>query len=305
MTFDVSTQLGTLVELVKANRTAVDIEARRLRTTELLGSFDKRSQRSWCLAVMGDSLVRVRLFLEQNFNFVETMGIVAVSRYLFELSVWLKLFEHDERYGLVYYGQLLETQQKYFADYLEQLHREVEMLRAFEKKEQEALKAVMDEAGPPEDVENRIRSNTEAIDAEAARSFSIYAEQAKVNGYGFQAYLVENKAVAEVEAALTELRAEQADFDTHVLPAIKDLALTKNNKKKRWEWKDMADRVGLLPEYHFLYAFASKLLHATPASITTNHKNLEPAEFVVFLKYINVKTIELIDLAHRYPCAAA
>jgi hypothetical protein len=67
----------------------------------------------------------------------------------------------------------------------------------------------------------------------------------------------------------------------------------------------MADRVDLLPEYDFLYTFASKLLHATPASITTDQKNLEPQEFVVFLKYINVKTLELIDLARRYPRDAA
>ena len=301
MTSDLLTKIGSLVGSIKTHRTDVDAEACRLRAPEIIASFDKRSQRSWCLAVMGDSLVRVRLFLEQNFNFVETMGIVAVSRYLFELSVWLHLFEHDERYGLVYYGQLLETQQKYFSDCLAQLHREIEMLRAFDKREQEAQSEVMGQAGPLEDTGCRLRSIAEMIDVEAARGFSLYAEQAKINGYGFQAHLVEKKAVAEVEATLSALRAERADFDATVLPAINDLALTKDGKKKRWEWKEMAKRVGLLPEYDFLYAFASKLLHATPASITTDHKNLEPAEFVVFLKYIDVKTTELVDFARRYP----
>ncbi len=302
--FDVGTQLGSLVGAIKAHRATIDCEARRLRTDEILERFDKRSQGSWCIAVMGDSLIRVRLFLEQNFHFIETIGTVAVSRYLFELSVWLHLFERDERYGLVYYGQLLDTQQKYFTDYLQQLHREVGMLRAFDKKEQQAMRSAMDEAESL-DFGNRMRSVASMIDEEAARGFSLYAEQAKENGYGFQASLVEKKAITQVEEALTALRAERADYDAKVLPSIRDLVLAKNGKKKRWEWKEMADRADLLPEYDFLYTFASKLLHATPASITTDQKNLEPQEFVVFLKYINVKTLELIDLARRYPRDAA
>lgn len=305
MASDLRMQLGALVESIKAHRTTVDSEARRLRTSEILASFDRRRHRSWCLAVMGDGLVRVRLLLEQNFNFIETIGIVAVSRYLFELSVWLHLFEHDERYGLVYYGQLLETQQKYFVDFRAQLGREIEMLREFEKKDKDAQRAVMSQAGPSKDLASRLRSTAQMIDAEAARQFSLYADQAKVNGYGFQAHLVEKNAVLEVESSLAALRAEQVRFDANVLPEIKDLALTKKGKKKRWEWKEKAEAVGLLNEYDFLYATASKLLHATPVSITTDHKNLEPGEFVVFLKYIDVKTIEIINLARMYPRDAA
>ncbi len=250
---------------------------------------------------MGDSLVRVRLFLEQNFNFIETMGVVAVSRYLFELSVWLHLFERDERYGLVYYGQLIETQQRYYSDYLGQLQREVELLLAFEKKEHEAQDVLLNDDASPEDIGSRYRATAQMIDAQAALKFSLYTDDAKVNGYGFQAHLVETQAISSVEAALETLQTEQAEFETHVLPLITDLVQTEKGKKKRWEWKEMAVSVGLLAEYDFLYAYASKLLHATPASITTDQKNLELSEFCVFLKYIDVKTIELIDLARRYP----
>lgn len=301
---DDATRLSLLVESIKAHRAAVDAEARRLRTPEVLASFDKRSPVCWCLAAMGDSLVRVRLLLEQNFHFLETIGVVAVSRYLFELSVWLGLFEQDERFGLVYYGQLLETQQKYFADHLNQLGREVELLRLFERKEQEVQRAVVGNASAPEELGSRFRWAAEMIDAEAARKFSLYAEQAKRNGYSFQAHLVEKKAVPQVESALRELCAEQAYFDANVLPGIRDLSLA-NGKKKRWEWKKMAESVGLLPEYDYIYAFASKLLHATPASITTDQKNLEPEEMLIFLKYIDVKIIDMLDLARRYPRHAA
>jgi hypothetical protein len=59
--------------------------------------------------------------------------------------------------------------------------------------------------------------------------------------------------------------------------------------------------VGLLSEYDYIYAFASKLLHATPASITTDQKNLEPEEMLIFLKYIDVKIVDMLDQARRYP----
>ncbi len=276
-----------------------------MRTPGILSSFDKQNPRSWCIAAMGDSLVRLRLLIEQNFNFVETIGVVAVSRYLFEMSVWLSLFARDDRYGLVYYGQLIETQKKYFADYRAQLHREIGMLRGFEQKEKEARRKMLGEAGSPEELGEKLRSTSEIIDAEAGRKFSLYAEQARTNGYGFQAHLVEGKALPEVDRALTTLSEEEDDFNTHVLPRIQDLALSKDGKRKRWEWKKMAETVDLLAEYDFIYAFTSKLLHATPASITTDQKNLEPAEMVVFLRYIDVKIQDILDLAGRYQHGAA
>jgi hypothetical protein len=55
----------------------------------------------WRLVAFVDSLVRLRLFIENNFNYIETMGILSVARYLFELTVWLKLLVMDSRYGLV------------------------------------------------------------------------------------------------------------------------------------------------------------------------------------------------------------
>mgnify|MGYP003604510971 FL=1 len=67
----------------------------------------------------------------------------------------------------------------------------------------------------------------------------------------------------------------------------------------------MAETVDLLAEYDFIYAFTSKLRHATPASITTDQKNLEPAEMVVFLRYIDVKIQDILDLAGRYQHGAA
>ena len=126
-----------LVHSICSRRASLDAVAQRLRTPEILAAFNKSDYNSWCTSVAGDSLVRLRIFTEQNFNFIETIGVVAVARYILEMSVWLLLFKLDSRYGLVYYNQLLDTQQRYLQAMGAQLVREVALLRAFAKREKE------------------------------------------------------------------------------------------------------------------------------------------------------------------------
>lgn len=71
--------------------------------------------------------------------------------------------------------------------------------------------------------------------------------------------------------------------------------------KKKWQWRGMSEEAGILDEHDYIYSFASKLLHATPASITTDQKNLERPEVCMFLRYIYVKMLEIADLAHAQP----
>jgi len=80
----------------------------RLGTTNDLSSL-QQSGRYWRMVAFVDSLVRLRLFLEHNFNYIETMGMLSVARYMLELTVWLKLLERDTRYGLVYYRCIVEV----------------------------------------------------------------------------------------------------------------------------------------------------------------------------------------------------
>lgn len=306
MSAQIEEQATQLVASIKDQRTALDAKAKRIRTPEIIGAFDKWNHDSWCLSVTGDCLVRLRLFTEQNFNFIETMGVISVARYIFELSVWLQLFKLDSRYGLVYYAQLLETQRHYWKDYRAQLDREISMLNKFEQEEKEALREAMSQIEHLSDPEQQRQAAYTApksvanfIDKQAARHFSIYAEQAKVNGYGFQAHLVEKKVVPEIDKSLADIDSEKAAFNSAVSSEIRDLI------PNRWEWRQMAQKVGLVDEYDFIYTFSSKLLHATPASITTDQKNLELSELVVFLKYIYVKIGDVLELASAYPSEAA
>ena len=62
----------------------------------------------------------------------------------------------------------------------------------------------------------------------------------------------------------------------------------------------MAIEVDRLGEYDYLYSFASKLLHATPVSITTEMRNLEPQETEIFLRFIDITIRDVLALAAQY-----
>ncbi len=185
--------------------------------------------------------------------------------------------------------RVASTQQRFYQDTLAQLEREIAWLKSLDEKEtashQQALKDMGRGATKDDQAKtlvSALSSVSAEIDAEAARRFSIYAQAATTNGYGFQAYLVETKALPPARTAVEEIAAERERFESRVPAEIKAL------RPSRWQWRAMAQKVGRVDEYDYLYSFASKLLHATPASITTDHKNLEAAEMEMFLKYIDV-----------------
>lgn len=290
-----------LVHSIRTRGSAVDVIAQRLRTPDILAAFNKWDHNSWCISVAGDLLVRIRLFTDQNFHFVESIGVVAVARYIFELSVWLRLFKLDRRYGLVYFDQLLETQQRYYQDTKAHLEREIALLKSFDERERalqaralEDIKASGLSEADPQVVVSTLKTISEAMDTEAVRRFSIYATSARTNGYEFQAHLVETKALPPLLKALADIGAERAKFEATVSLDIKAL------RPVRWQWRSMAQRVGTADEYDYIYSFASKLLHATPASITTDQKNLESSEMEVFLKYVDVTIADILALAEEY-----
>lgn len=306
MSRDIEEQINALVTSIKNQSTALNAEVNRLRTPEIISDFDKNNYNSWCLSVIGDCLIKLRLFTEQNFNFIETMGVISVARYIFELSVWLRLFKIEPRYGLVYYSQLIETQRRYWKDLRMQLDREILLLKKFEQKEKDLIRAAMSHIGNSSDHERQLQAAhtdllviADSIDVQAARHFSIYADQAKVNGYGFQVYLVEKKVMPEIDKSLTVIDSEKTAFDSTVTQDVKDLI------PNQWRWRQMAEKVGMADEYDFIYTFSSKLLHATPASITTNQKNLELSELTIFLKFIYVKIRDVLELAGKYPAKTA
>jgi hypothetical protein len=260
----------------------------------------KKSPRFWVFVVFADALVRLRLFVEQNFGYIEPMAILSVVRYTFELTIWLKHLHTDARYGLVYYRVLVAKQLDYYSDLHSHLRREIDFLRKIDEQEQQLLKdraaklmRVPDEETQKVAAANLIGDLQREIDKRAAREFSLYAEQARTNGYSFQAYLVEEKVLPKVAQAKTDLEKELASLDDSLLPEVRALL----PKRKDWNWKDEAGSVGMGHEYDFIYTYTSRLLHATPASLTTDQKNLEPDEIRMFLRYIHVRLLDAMQMA--------
>ena len=208
-------RIEELVAAIKSLQTQLDKMSEAFRqgfNSENPPDFDKWSDQDWCRNAFGNALVRLRQLTEQNFQFIETMGLLAVARYVFELSVWLHLFKDDSRFGLVYYRQLLDTQLRYCKDTAEYLRREVELLKSFQQKDKKSAHAVLKNAISKEslssEISTLIRQAMDAVDSEASRKFSLFLDDAKINGYGFQAHLVEKKAIPQAEQAIREIEHE-------------------------------------------------------------------------------------------------
>jgi hypothetical protein len=285
------------------------IECLNTRLRELLAEFDssfsavvsRRPGEYWKAVVFADSLVRIRLFLEQNFSYIETMGVLAISRYIFELTVWLKLLQKDARYGLIFYYELLKKQCDFYAALRKHSEREILYLREIEKTERlqmdSAIAAAMripDEGKQAAALSQVFSDVTNRIDEDAARKFSLYAEQARINGYGFQAHMIETNVVPGHSKALGEIESELHSFKSLLSPDVNALI------KEGWNWKRQAEKVQMGEEYEFIYTYTSLLMHATPVSLTTDQKNLELEEIHAFLKYIRVRIVDAVAMADDF-----
>ncbi|MBK4532160.1 hypothetical protein, partial [Enterobacter cloacae] len=257
-------------------------------------------QNHWCHYAFQDSLDKLISMIEMNFNSIETFGLVSTTRYLFELNIRLTLIEQDPRYGLAYYGQLLRDQVSYWKSLKEQLDREVEFLKALDLEEKvlhdakllELLK--VEEPKLQEAMAAKLTTDTfNIIDSKAARKFSIHAEQARTNGYAFQSFLIQKNQLPEVTSSLAEVEREYDSYKSAVQQDI--LKIIKN-----WNWKQKAIETNHFFEYDYIYSFTSRMLHATPANITTNYKFLSRDEILIFLKYINVKLTDIVELSNKF-----
>ncbi|MDE3137905.1 MAG: hypothetical protein KGL59_15095 [Acidobacteriota bacterium] len=254
----------------------------------------------WRLVAFKDSLDRLRLFLEQNLKEPESFGLLSVTRYILELTVWLKLLKMDERYGFIYYRELLEKQRDFYEQFKKNAQREISFLRDTSDRERSLIEARLsdktrggDERAREEELPRIIKEVAELTDREAARNFSLYAEQARTNGYDFQAYLVETKVLPEYSRVIAAIKQKLDDFQLDTPPGAAELVT------KQWNWKDMAKRVGMGDEYDFIYRYASRLLHATPASLTTDQRNLQTNEIRMFLGYVRVRLLDALDMAKQ------
>jgi hypothetical protein len=213
---------------------------------------------------------RYILELQQNFHYIETFGVLACSRYILELLIWFRLLR-EPQHCFTYARQLLTDQLDHLDKQLQKVKREIKLFNELEEREL---------GYTVEAVRSRLRSElspshsmiAEEIDRIARRHFCVYNNDAKTRGYGFQASLMEQQVIPQLKKEIEHRQQISAN-------AISQMPKSAQ-KDKRPNWKERAKAVGMIEQYEFVYAFTSRLLHATPTSMTTGQQNLELDEFI-------------------------
>jgi hypothetical protein len=254
----------------------------------------------WARQAFVDGLGRLALLIEEDLGARGTMPLLACTRYVFELTVWLRSIDSDDRFAHAYCGQIIRNQIDYHRNLKSHLRREAQAFKELGEDESrmqhERLQAALripEEAQRNERLRYVMDEVAAEIDARAARAFSIYGYDATFNSYGFQAHLIESEILPALEERLNAL----AELDSHFESTAATDAIDVLGKGRRWNWKDRSATVGMANEYEFIYSYTSRLLHATPSSITTRMQSLDQSEVLTFMRYLVVRVSDIIDMA--------
>lgn len=250
----------------------------------------------WETRILFDAVVKLRLFVENNFHVIETIGVLALTRYIFELTVILKNINADVNFVFLYVQKMKRQECEHREEYTRHIEAEIALYKSMGAAESAALQKIAKDLPTGKlTARNRrrigkkfpqkVRRTWDFIDKGLEFQFALYAKEAARNGYGFQAYLMEKRIIPRVQKNLEEAR---ASYDSIKL-AWQDRIAAFNSHFQKWRWKQMAERVHMEREYDFIYSFTSRLLHALPHSLTTDQKNLEDSEALMFLQYIEVQ----------------
>lgn len=236
-----------------------------------------------------DKLQRLYLALDPK----RGVELVALARNLFENLIWLELFNRNVGYGLLFYLQLLRSQMQSQEQAIAQAKDEIELFKEADMKDcpnLDLIDQILDEhAADPDGASAKVRAHIDGtmshLDEDVGRTFSLYAHQAKFNGYGYQAHLLETTVIPQHEAR-RRLHQDSLDKLKLVLPHKLSPALLAESEA-RWNWKTYAQKVGISADYRFIYAYTSRLLHSGPLNIVTA-KDLGEDERFLLLEYIRV-----------------
>lgn len=292
------------------NQIVESIKSKKCEIKELISSLKKKnnstsekySEENWRIYIYYDSLIKLRLLIENNFNYLETLGILSTTRYIFELNIWLSLVNKNEKYSIVYCSILLNNQKRYYEDSLAQIEREISLFEEVNdletvliKEKVEYAKSVIDKEEKEELMRNVSSSAMSEIDSIVAKKFCTNFIEGQFNGYGYQAYLLKTNMIPKIRVSLCDIEKELTEFRN--LLTEEQVEIIRRNS--RWNWKNKAQEVDMVEEYEFIYSNTSRLLHATPVSITTNMKNLELEEMLVYLRYIEFSYKNTIKLTNK------
>lgn len=301
-------EMAEVVERIKALHPTLEERKEALRTD--LGRFpDVETVHTdaafWKTRILFDAMVKLRLLVENNFHVIETMGVLSLTRYIFELSVILKNINADGNFVFLYVQKMKRQECEHFEEYLRHIEAEIALYKSMWAAEKAAHEKITAQDLPTgkltarnsrrmgKKVSQAMKRSSDFIDQSLEFQFALYADDAARNGYGFQAHLMEQQVIPHVQEKHEEAK---ASYETIKL-AWKDRIAAFNSNFQKWRWKEMAERVHMEREYDFIYSYTSRLLHALPHSLTTDQKNLEDTEVLMFLKYVEVQMRWIVAFA--------
>lgn len=296
-------------EVVDEIRTEIGLHSRLLIAQidgQLTIGADRIDQATeWVLRAQRGTLEK---FLDVFVNMDASRGVelVALSRNLFENLIWLHLFNINIAYGLLFYQQLLEAHIASQRQAIEKAKEEIILFRQAEELDNPDLTAFDDvfrKEQPTEEelaeVRQALHRKREAVDQMVRDQFSLYAEQARYNGYGYQAELIESQAIPLHDEQISNFEEQLAALKVQI--ALLPEAMAKDFDQY-WNWSKRAKSVGMENHYKFLYSFTSRLLHSTPLNLITP-KALNGHEVDMLLDYLRIgisKSHHLIE-SFNYP----
>lgn len=169
-----------------------------------------------------DSLRRLRNFIANNFMVIETLGVLSLARYTFEMVVQLKRIDLDPLFSLVYAREVIEQQVEHHRKMAEHLQREIALYRQLAEQEAARHSQILagatsqakggSKATTGQRIAEEMRAASAEFDEQLALSLTLYSEDAKVYGFAFQAHRLETQALPQLLNVRTQNSQSLADF---------------------------------------------------------------------------------------------
>lgn len=280
---------------------------REISSNPRIASLEARERAEILLPceIGAEALGRCLILVTNNVRVLETLGVISLTRYVFELLVWLRTIQQFPLKSLNFIMHSFRDSKDHARQHIVHLEEEANFFDEMAERDSPilgmmALKKEHGENLTAELIQKAEKARTEALDLEARRHFSAYAADARVNGYGYQAHLIRTQAIASAQAKL----AATQQLETEFVQRFGQMLIDEAGDVSRWNWHNSAGAVGMAPEYEYIYRYTSRLLHATPTSFYTTSKNLEPSELRLFLEYVYVRLMDIIDVVTDHVCRA-
>jgi len=138
-----------------------------------------------------EGLIKLGILLENNLHFVETLGVLALTRYMFELLVWFRILVRDPEQGIEFYWQVIEKQISHIKDYQSKLRSEIAYFEELQKRDgiPDDVLAIISGGSATvstDDIARRLHAHMDAIDHEARRNSASMRQTRRPMGTGFK-----------------------------------------------------------------------------------------------------------------------